>query len=131
MILLDTHALIWWTSDKEKLPKKLNQELSEAYESGNLAVSAISIWEIALLYKKDKMTLKMPFGEWYDYFSQLTEIKSVPVDNEIAVRSVNLPGEYHKDPADRIIIATALSLGCPLVTKDKKIHAYKFVKSVW
>lgn len=131
MILLDTHTLVWWTSEKGRLPKMLDGEITKAYENYEVCVSAISIWEVALLVKKETLLLKMPFQAWYNIFNQLTKLKSVPIDNKIALLSINLPGSFHKDPADRFIVATALSLGCPIATKDQKILSYKKVKSVW
>ena len=72
--------------------------------------------------------------KWCAELAAVAEIESVrfvPVDTEIATKSVTLPGEFHKDPTDRMIVATARKFGAPLVTKDEKIRAYAHVKTVW
>ena len=73
----------------------------------------------------------MDVEEWLSAVEQIEAVNFVPVDNEIAVRSAQLPGEFHKDPADRIIVATSRKLGAPLVTADEKIRGYRHVRSIW
>jgi len=131
MIVLDTHAWIWFTSKPEALSKKAQKALKAAVKEKNVLVSSISVWEVALLVNKKRLKLSMDVTDWIAKSESLPFIQFIPVSNSIAVKSVNLPQPLHPDPADRIIIATALSLGAPLVTKDKKISAYAHVKTIW
>ena len=118
MIVLDTHAWIWFTSKPEALSKKAQKALDAAVKEKNILVSSISVWEVALLVNKKRLKLSMDVTDWIAKSESLPFIQFIPVSNSIAVKSVNLPQPLHPDPADRIIIATALSLGAPLVTKD-------------
>jgi PIN domain nuclease of toxin-antitoxin system len=131
MIVLDTHAWIWFTSNPEALSQKAKKVVEAAVEEKNLLVSSISAWEVALLVKKGRLKLTMDVTDWIAKSENLPFIQFIPVTNSIAVKSVNLPPPLHPDPADRIIIATALSTGSPIVTKDKKISDYSHVKTIW
>jgi len=77
------------------------------------------------------LKLTMSAGDWVAASEALPFLNFVPVSNNIALKSVGLPGALHNDPADRIIIATAVSMGAILVTKDEKIRNYPHVKTVW
>jgi PIN domain nuclease of toxin-antitoxin system len=131
MIVLDTHAWIWFASKPEALSKKARKALDAAVNDKNVLISSISVWEVALLVKNKRLKLSMDVLDWIAKSENLPFIQFIPVSNSIAVKSVNLPPPLHPDPADRIIIATALSIGAPLVTKDKKIAAYSHVKTIW
>ena len=96
-----------------------------------IIVSAISAWEIAMLVEREKLLLSMDVGSWLATVAEIEAVRFLPVDVEIAVKSVELPGEFHKDPADRMIVSTARKLAVPLVTKDEKIRAYAHVKTIW
>jgi len=131
MIVLDTHAWIWFTSKPENLSKKAKKAVEAAVKEKNMLVSSISAWEVALLVKKERLKLSMDVTDWIAKSENLPFIQFIPVSNSIAVKSVNLPQPLHSDPADRIIIATALSTGASIVTKDKKISDYSHVKTIW
>jgi PIN domain nuclease of toxin-antitoxin system len=131
MIVLDTHAWIWFASKPEALSKKARKALDAAVKEKNVLISSISVWEVALLVKNKRLKLSMDVLDWIAKSENLPFIQFIPVSNSIAVKSVNLPPPLHPDPADRIIIATALSTGAPLVTKDKKLAAYSHVKTIW
>jgi len=131
MIVLDTHAWIWFTSKPEVLSKKARKAVDTAVKEKNVLVSSISAWEVALLVKNKRLKLSMDVLDWIAKSENLPFIQFIPVSNSIAVKSVNLPQPLHPDPADRIIIATALSTGAGLVTKDKKILDYSHVKTIW
>ncbi len=132
MIVIDTHILVWWVNGSDSLSatakKTIKNTLSRASE---ILISSISAWEIAMLVEKGRLTLNMDVGSWLDEVSQIEGVRFLPVDNEIGIKSAVLPGDFHKDPADRIIVATARNLAVPLVTADKKILQYKYVKTVW
>ena len=131
MIVLDTHAWIWFTSKPEALSKKAKKAVDAAVKEKNVLVSSISVWEVALLVNKKRLKLSMDVTDWIAKSESLPFIQFIPVSNSIAVKSVNLPQPLHSDPADRIIIATALSIGAPLITKDKKISDYAPVETIW
>jgi len=131
MIVLDTHAWIWFISNPEHLSKRAKKAVTAAVKNKSVLVSSISAWELALLVQKKRLKLTLEVTDWIAKSESLPFIQFVPVTNSIAVKSLNLAIPLHPDPADRIIIATALSLGAPLVTKDKKILSYSPVKTIW
>jgi PIN domain nuclease of toxin-antitoxin system len=132
MIVLDTHALIWWVNDDEQLSdrarKAIEKEISG--EDGQF-ISTITAWEIALLVEKGRLTLTMDVKDWIDTVTAIEGVRFVPIDNDVAIQSVRLPGEFLPDPADRMIVALARRLSTVLVTSDAKIQAYKHVKTIW
>lgn len=131
MIVLDTHALVWWVNGDDSLSKKAKAAISSELEGGQIVVSAISAWEIAMLVKQEKLVLSMDVASWLATVAEIEVVRFMAVDVEISVKSVELPGEFHKDPADRMIVTTARKLAAPLVTKDEKIRAYAHVKTIW
>jgi len=131
MIVLDTHAWLWFISEPEILSKKAAKAVSAAVKEKCVFVSSISAWEVALLVAKKRLELSLDVTDWIAKSESLPFIQFIEVSNSIGVKSVNLPPPLHTDPADRIIIATALSAGVPLVTKDKKLLNYRHVKTIW
>lgn len=131
MIVLDTHALVWWVTGDPALSKKAKAAIMREQDGGEIIVSSISAWEIAMLVEREKLLLSMDVNSWLATVAQIEGVRFAPVDVEIATKSVTLPGEFHKDPADRMIVATARKFAVPLVTKDEKIRAYAHVKTIW
>jgi PIN domain nuclease of toxin-antitoxin system len=131
MIVLDTHAWIWWVSSPAFLSETAKGIIDGAVAEKNIFISAISTWEVAILVSRDRLKLTMSASDWVAASEALPFLNFVPVSNSIALKSVELPGVLHNDPADRIIIATAVSMGAILVTKDEKIRNYPHVKTVW
>jgi len=131
MIVLDTHTWIWFISKPEVLSKRAKKAVSEAVKEKNVLISSISAWEVALLVIQKRLTLSLDVTDWIAKSEGLPFIHFIEISNSIAVKSVNLPQPLHPDPADRIIIATALSAGVPLVTKDKKLLNYPHVETIW
>lgn len=132
MIVLDTHALLWWVSAPERIPRKSRRLLDKAIaEKKLISVSSISLWEIALLVERGRLELTMQVAVWISHLEAIPWLSFVPVDNGIAVRSVQLDAFPHRDPADRIIVATALGLNATLITADDRLRAYQPVRSVW
>ncbi len=84
-----------------------------------------------MLATRGRLVLSLDVARWLDFVSAIDTVTFVPVDNEIGVKSVDLPGPFHKDPADRMIIATARKFGVALVSADEKIRAYSHVKTIW
>ncbi|BAN36858.1 hypothetical protein SCD_n03059 (plasmid) [Sulfuricella denitrificans skB26] len=131
MIVLDTHTLIWWVTGDAALSKTAKDEINRELEGGDIIISAISAWEISMLVANQRLVLSMEVNAWLSTVAEIEAVSFMPVDIEIATKSVELPGEFHKDPADRMIVATARKLAVPLVTKDEKIRAYPHVKTIW
>lgn len=131
MIVLDTHALLWWVNDPTTLSIPAKNAIDAAAESGSVHVSCISSWEIALLVERGRLRLALDVRDWICRCEALPFLTFVPLDNAIAVESVRLPDFPHADPADRIIAATALSLGAVLVTRDDKLQNYPQIKTLW
>ena len=132
MIVLDTHVLVWWVSGVEKLSQKASKIIT-GHESidRSILISSITAWEIAMLVEKGRLTLNMEVQAWLEEVGRIPAVAFVPVDNTVAVKSACLPGEFHKDPADRMLVALARQGSHSLVTADKKILGYEHVKSVW
>jgi PIN domain nuclease of toxin-antitoxin system len=131
VIVLDTHSLLWWVNDPSTLSKPALKAIAAAVESRSVHVSCISSWEIALLVERGRLRLALDVRDWLCRCEALPFLTFVPVSNAIAVESVRLPDFPHADPADRIIAATALSLGAALVTKDDNLRKYHHVKTIW
>lgn len=132
MILLDTHALIWWVSDSGRIPARARRLIDTAVAAAEVvAISSISLWEVAMLVSAGRLTLTMELDAWIGQVESLPFLTFLPVDNRVAVRSVMLSGFAHRDPADRIIAATALGSGATLVTADARLRGYAALKTVW
>jgi PIN domain nuclease of toxin-antitoxin system len=131
MIVLDTHVWVLFVSNPELLSKRAKRSLDTAMEEKGILISSISTWEVALLVAKKRLRLTLSVTDWIAKSEALPFITFIPVDNSVAIKSVNLPEPLHDDPADRIIIATAISMGAPLVTKDEKILKYPHAQTIW
>lgn len=128
MIVLDTHAWLWWSADRARLPAKLRRRLETEED---LCVCAISCWEIAMLVSRGRLTLSMDVRVALRSMAALPAIRIVPVDDDIAVEAALFGDAMRGDPADRFIVATAKLLAAPLATKDEKIRASGLVATVW
>ncbi|MBI4034999.1 MAG: type II toxin-antitoxin system VapC family toxin [Candidatus Chisholmbacteria bacterium] len=131
MILLDTHALLWWTDGAKELSERVGLAIGKEQRGGELGVSAISIWEICILVKAGRLVLRTDIDTWLADVMAIPNLEIVPIDADIAKAAVFLPNFPHKDPADRIIVATAMRLDVAVVTGDTKIREYHRVKTIW
>ncbi len=131
MIVLDTHVWLWWVSSPELLSTRAARAIKKAISDHNIYISSISAWEIALLVRKERLILSIDVQDWIMKTEALPFVHFIPVDNNIAVKSVSLPRLIHDDPVDRIIIASAMINNGALITKDKKILSYKPVQTIW
>lgn len=131
MIVLDTHVWVWFVSNPELLSKPAKKAIDAAMAQKEIFISSISAWEVALLVDKKRLELTLDITDWIAKTEKLQFFQFIPVDNSVAVKSVNLPQPLHSDPADRIIIATAITIAASVVTKDEKILNYPHVKSIW
>src|ERR1019366_9071809 len=110
LILLDTHIWLWYLSGSDRLTVDKRLQLDPIPK----AVSAISCWEDAKLVERKRLVLSMPVNDWMDRALNLSGINLLPLEPAIAVLSTQLPGTFHKDPADQIIVATGLLFDIPL-----------------
>lgn len=124
MILLDTQILIWFSQGDQRLREEARKIIGDEATKDEIAVSPISFWEVAMLIKKNKLSLGMDVVDWTEAILRQPRIKIEPISPAIAVDAGRLPGEIHGDPADRLIVSTARSLVCPLLTADRKILDY-------
>ena len=132
MIVLDTHVLVWWvTGHTAELSRKARTAIDKEAAGGEILVSSISAWEIAMLVERGRLQLTMDVEKWLDIVTEIDAVRFVPVNNRIAIKSVALPGEFHKDAADRLIVATARDAAAPLVTADENIRRYTHVATIW
>lgn len=132
MILLDTHALVWWINGSNKLsaPARTSIE-NERNSKGTILVSTISAWEIALLVDKGRLTLDRDVADWLEQADSIEGLEFAAIDRQIAIDSIRLPGDFHNDPADRIIVATARKFASPVVTADTRIISYPHARTIW
>jgi PIN domain nuclease of toxin-antitoxin system len=129
MIILDTHIWVWWLHGD----KRLNHTQIDAIianEADLIGVSVISCWEIAKLVQYGRLELSRPIDEWFEQSLDYPGVQLIALTPEIVIESTRLPGEFHRDPADQIIVATARLYGCPLVTLDDKILKYPYVTTI-
>lgn len=122
LILLDTHVLLWLDQDSPRLGALCRSALDEALAADDLAVSAISFWEVAMLRERDRLAMDIPVEAWRRNLLA-SGLRELPIDGGIGVRAATLTN-LHRDPADRLIVATAEHFDCTLATADQKLLAW-------
>ena len=139
MILLDTHALIWWAAGNHtrlsaNALAAIDQEIESAGRSGGspgLLVSAISCWEVAMLVNRGRLALSLDVERLLALLASHPAVRLLGLDPAVAVAATRLPEPFHADPADRFLVAQARELGIPLLSADNKILSYGHVRSLW
>ena len=139
MILLDTHALIWWAAGNHlrlsaNALAAIDQEIESAGRPGGsagLLVSAISCWEVAMLVNRGRLALSLDVERWLALLASHPAVRLLGLDPAVAVAATRLPEPFHADPADRFLVAQARELGIPLLSADNKIRSYGHVRSLW
>lgn len=129
MILLDTHVWVWWVHGDKRLTPSQTAVIEDA-ETDAIGVSVISCWEVAKLVERGRLGLPRPLEEWLALALGYPGVRLIELSPEIVVVSTRLPGTFHQDPADQIIVATARVNNCPLITSDQKIVSYEHVETV-
>jgi PIN domain nuclease of toxin-antitoxin system len=129
VIVLDTHIWVWWVQDPSQFNPEYVKVLQEG-ESQGLGVSVISCWEVAKLVEYNRLHLPEAVGAWLDQALAYPGIRLLDLTPRIAWESTQLPGQFHRDPADQIIVATARVHGAGLVTVDRKIRDYAHVTTL-
>lgn len=130
MIVLDTHAWIWFVNEPDKLGKRAVDAIENARRDGSgLHISCISSWEVYMLVKQGRLSLGIAPDIWVSRCERLSFIRFHPISNAIAQLAVG--ADLHADPADRFIAATATYLGATLITKDRKLRAARKINTLW
>ncbi len=128
MILLDTHIWVWWVNESERLSSTLAEAIRKGVDDG-LGVSIISCWEVAKLVENGRLKLAYPVEQWLHSALNYPGVVLLDLTPKIVIESTRLPGTFHKDPADQLIVATARVYESLLLTADAKITAYEYVKT--
>jgi PIN domain nuclease of toxin-antitoxin system len=129
MILLDTHVLIWLANEPAKLSKNASQTIRDAATHGGLAISAITLWELAWLATHGRIVIGGTPDAFVERITSRTAIQQITP--KIAVLATQLPESYPGDPCDRLIGATALAEGIALITKDRNIRSSRQIQTIW
>jgi len=127
MILIDTHMWIWWIHDDPRLTAR-QREILEQHETDDLAASIMSCWEVAKLVERHRLVLPEPVDRWLELALGYPGVQMLPLTPEIAVESTRLPGSFHRDPVDQILVASARICRCPILTADQQILGYAHVE---
>lgn len=131
MILLDTHVWLWLLHDPTQLSRPALNVINIEETQNGLLVSAISVWEIAVKSSIGKLSLPLPIIEWYKLAQLHSGVIIEPLSPLDCIASTHLPGSFHKDPSDRILVAIARRYNIPLITCDAKIINYPHVQTIW
>jgi PIN domain nuclease of toxin-antitoxin system len=131
MIIIDTHIWLWLLHDPNQLSNAARAQIEIEELQNGILVSAISVWEIAVKSSLGELALPLSIDDWYALAKIHSGIVIEAVNPEDAISSTQLPGDFHKDPADRIIVAMARRYNVPLITCDNNILRYPHVKTIW
>ncbi len=129
-ILLDTHILVFWVSEAERLSRVQRRLVDAAGPSDPVLVSDISLWEIATLVNLNRLELDRPLRDWLERAVAPPLVRRVGISPAVAAAVAGLPGTFQWDPADRIIVASALVMGAAVLTNDGRIRDARIVKTV-
>jgi PIN domain nuclease of toxin-antitoxin system len=128
VIVLDTHTWLWYATESEKLSKLAKARINRAEALG---VHPISCWEIAMLSSEGRLKLSMDVTQWVGHALERPKVELLPFTPAAAIRAAGLGGDFPGDPADRLIVGTALEMGAPVVTKDQRITDWGHVQIIW
>jgi PIN domain nuclease of toxin-antitoxin system len=129
MIVLDTHAWVWFVDSPDLIRPESRKAIEAAIHERRLYVSSISIWEVLMLVSKKRLRFAVPADVWLERVEKTGVFTFVPLDNAICRMSVSLG--LHGDPADRFVAATAVYFGATLITKDRKLRSSRKVHTLW
>jgi len=131
VIVLDTHVIIWDALSPERLSEKAKEAISAANEADGIIFCDISLWEIAMLVKKERIKIDVGYQDFIDLILNSNKYVVQRITAEIAELSVNFPETINKDPSDRIIAATSIIHTAPLVTADTNLINAKEITTIW
>jgi len=124
-VVLDSHVVHWWSAEPNRISRAAGEALSEADE---LAVAAISWFELAWLAEHERIIVTIPIRSWLEQLA--AQVRTLPLTPAIAAGAVSLPSSFPGDPADRLIYATAIEHGSRLITKDRKLRTHRHPQPV-
>lgn len=127
-LLLDTHFWIWWLTPESPITRAERAALDHEAKVGRLCLSAISMWEAQLLHARQRLELPLPFPAWLTRATDANIVTVLPLDRDVIIALHGLPARFHGDPADRLIVATALAHGLAMATRDQAIRKSRTVK---
>ena len=128
--LLDTHVLLWWHGDRDRLSHDQRKVIAAANAEMPLQVSDISLWEIATLHSLGRIRLTIPLREWLEKAVAPPLVRRRKISPAVAAELASLPESFHRDPADRILVATARTIGATLPTRDRRISGAGLVSTL-
>ncbi len=131
MIVVDTHALIWDALTPNRLSPQAQAALALANQQDGILIADISLWEIAMLIQRGRIQIATDCHAFLNLLLQANKSRVMPISPQIAAQSMQLPVTINKDPADRLIVATALVENVPLLTADHNLRAAAPVKIIW
>jgi PIN domain nuclease of toxin-antitoxin system len=129
-VLLDTHVWLWWLLGSERLRVQERRSLDRLASAGSTYLSAMSLWEAQMLHAKGRLALDRPFQNWLREAASPAVVEILPLDVEVVIALHQLPEGFHGDPADRLIVATALAHGLLLATHDQAIRGSGVIE-IW
>ena len=130
MLILDTHVWLWWLADTPRLTEEQRQAINE-HRGDLIGICSFSCWEISKLVERGKLNLPVDLAGWFRMALDYPSVELLFITTEIAIESNRLPGDFRRDPADQIIVATARVYQCPLATSDSRIRSYPHVETVY
>ena len=130
MIILDTHVWLWWATGSLRLRESQRRVILE-HANDRVGICTFSCWEIARLVADNQVSLNVGILSWFEFALNLPGVALLDMTPEIAIESNRLPGDFHRDPADQIIVATARIYQCPLATSDSRIRKYPHVETIY
>ena len=128
--LLDTHVLLWWHGERDRLSRAQRDVIAAADADAPLQVSDISLWEVAMLHGLGRIRLTIPLREWLEKAVAPPLVRRHGISPAVAAELASLPDSFHRDPADRILVATARVLGATLLTRDRRIVQAELVDTL-
>lgn len=130
MIILDTHVWLWWSLGSPRLRDTHRRAIFENQDDG-IGICSFSCWEVAKIVLGNRFPLPVGISEWFESSLALPGMRLLDMTPEIAIESNRLPGDFHRDPADQIIVATARVHQCPLATSDNRILRYPYIETIY
>jgi len=131
MILLDTHALVWLVTEPRKLSREATAAIRRAYDQGGVGIASITLWELAVLFALGRLRDRGTVEASVRLIVEESRVVVHELDPAIAALAAQMPEPVAKDPADRMIVATAAIRAIPLVTKDERILSSGLCRAIW
>ena len=128
--LLDTHILLCWHGDRDRLSRQQREAIASANADSPLLVSDISLWEVAMLHELGRIRLAIPLREWLEKAVARPLVRRQGISPAVAAELASLPDCFYRDPADRILVATARVTGATLLTRDRRIVESQLVDTL-